>query len=307
MQRFKLLETVIRRAPLAMRFVDIVRDVTVNDSLLVQAWQKGVADSVARSRQMALVSPLSGVYGFRSLPGLARFEAGIGEASDWYGPQPDAPAPDDWASSGALYGWANTAEGVAIANFVITVEDLQERFLPEMLFLYLPREHLLEVPLISGPARPPLAGFGVIRGQLARHDSPQMDQPLAAGWATVTAILDGRSYESVADARGIFVIFVPYARFPALQNGGSQQGGDYIARLVWDVTIQVSYQPSQLIFVPSVEQPDMRSIITQGRAGIYQQADHPASEFNAQLPFGKDLVVTTEGQQSLLFVDPALP
>src|SRR5215469_11397457 len=169
-----------------------------------------------------------------------------------------------------------------------------------MLFLYLPREHLLEVPLMSSPARPPLVGFGVIRGQLARHDSTQMDQPLPAAWATITATLDGRNYESVADARGIFVIFVPYARFPALQNSGSPQGGDYMAQLVWDVTIQVSYQPSQLIFVPGVEQPDMRSIITQGGAGVYQQADHPASEFNAQLPFGKDLVVTTEGQQSLL-------
>lgn len=111
----------------------------------------------------------------------------------------------------------------------------------------------------------------------------------------------------MADARGIFVIFVPYARFPALQNRGSQQDGDYIAQLMWDVTLQVSYQPSQLIFVPGVDQPDMRSIITQGRAGVYQQADHPASELNAQLPFGRDLVVTTERQQSVLFVDPALP
>jgi hypothetical protein len=111
----------------------------------------------------------------------------------------------------------------------------------------------------------------------------------------------------VADARGIFVIFVPYARFPALHNGGSQQSGVYMARLVWDVTIKVSYQPSRLLFVSGVEQPDMHSIISQGRAGIYQQADHAAGEFNAQLPFGKDLVVTTEGQQSFLFVEPALP
>lgn len=307
MQRFKQLETVVRRAPLALRFVDIIRDVTVNDSLLVQAWQKGAAGSVARSKQTALASPLSGVYGFRSLPGLAGFETGAGKASDWFGPQPDALPPDDWASSGAFYGWADAAENVAKANFVITVEDRQGRFLPGMLFLFLPRQHLLEVPLMSSPARPPLVGFGVIRGQIARHDSPQMDRPLAAGWATITAILDGRNYESVADARGIFVLFVPYARFPALQNGGSQQGGDYITQLVWGVTIQISYQPSQLIFVPGVEQPDMRSIITQGRAGVYQQAGNSASEFHAQLPFGRELVVTTEGQQSLLFVDPALP
>lgn len=303
MQRFKQLETVIRRAPLGLRFVDIIRDVTVSDSLLVQAWQKGATGS----KQTALVSPLSGVYGFRSLPGLARYENGEGQASDWCGPPADGSSPDDWASSGALYGWASAAENTAKANFIITVEDAQGRFLPAMLFLCLPRERLLEVPLISSPSRSPLAGFGVIRGQLVRHDSPQLDKPLSAGWATITAILGNRAYESVADARGIFVIFVPYARFPALQNGAPQQGGDYIAQLVWDVTIQVCYQPSQLTFVPGVDQPDMRSIISQSRAGVYQQADHPASELYAQLPFGRDLVVTTEGQQSVLFVDPALP
>ena len=301
MQRFFQLETVIRRAPLGMRFVDIIRDVTVSDALLVQAWQKGVTGS----KQTAIASPLSGVYGFRSLPGLARYEVGERPASYWCGPSSDAPQPDDWASSGTLYGWVNAAEGAAKANFVVTVRDLQGRFLPGMLFLCLPRESLLEVPLFSSPARSSLAGFGVIRGQLVWHDSEHVEKP--AGWARVTAILGDRMYEAVADARGMFVIFVPYARFPALQNGGFPQGGEYIAQLVWDVTIQVSYQPTQLIFVPGVEQPDMRSIIEQGRANVYQQADQSSSELNTKLPFGRDLVITTEGQKSLLFVDPALP
>jgi hypothetical protein len=82
MQRFLQLETVIRRAPLGMRFVDIIRDVTVSDSLLVQAWQYGTTGL----KQIALTSPVSGVYGFRSLPGLARYEVGERPASDWCGP-----------------------------------------------------------------------------------------------------------------------------------------------------------------------------------------------------------------------------
>jgi hypothetical protein len=301
MQRFFQLETVIRRAPLGMRFVDIIRDVTVSDTLLVQAWQKGTPGL----KQTALASPVAGVYGFRSLPGLARYEAGERPASDWCGPSSDAPPPDDWASSGTLYGWVNAAEGAAKANFIVTVRDLQGRFLPEMLFLCLPRESLLEVPLFSSPARPPLAGFGVIRGQLVRQDGEQVGNP--AGWARVTAVIGDRAYEAVADARGIFVIFVPYARFPALQNGGFPQGSEGIAQLVWNVTIQVSYQPTQLIFVPGVEQPDMRSIIEQGRANVFQQAGQALSELNTQLPFGRDLIITTEGQKSLLFIDPALP
>jgi hypothetical protein len=213
--------------------------------------------------------------------------------------------PDDWASSGALYGWASADGSPATANFIVTVEDLQGRFLPEMLLLCLPREKLLEVPLFSSPARPPLAGFGVIRGQLVRHDGAQAGNP--AGWARVTAILGDRTYEAVADARGMFVLFVPYARFPVLQNGGFPHGSEPIDRLVWDVTILVLYQPSKHIFVPGVVQPEIRSIIEQGRANVYQQADQPLPEMKTQLPFGRDLLVTTEGQKSLLFVDPALP
>ena len=310
MQRFFQLERVIRRAPLGMRFVDIIRDVTVSDSLLVQAWQKGTSGP----RQTALVSPISGVYGFRSLPNLARYEVGERPASYWCASPGDATLPDNWASSGALYGWVNAAEGAAKANFIVTVQDLQGRFLPELLFLCLPREALLEVPLFSSPARAPLAGFGVIRGQLVRNDGAPAGQP--AGWARITAILGDHTYEAIADARGIFVVFVPYARFPALQNGGAGPAGEYVAQLTWDVTIQISYQPSQLIFVPEVGSPnthlfigppDMRSIIEQGRAKVYQKAGQASDELSAPLPFGRDLVVTTGGQQSLLFIDPALP
>ncbi|MFL5588088.1 MAG: hypothetical protein ACJ8DI_10585 [Ktedonobacteraceae bacterium] len=301
MQRFFQLERVIRRAPLGMRFVDIIRDVTVSDSLLVQAWQK----STSGPKQTALVSPISGVHGFRSLPDLTSYETGERPASDWCASPGDATPPDDWASSGALNGWVNAAEGATKANFIVTVQDLQGRFLPELLFLCLPREALLEVPLFSSPARTPLAGFGVIRGQLIRNDGAQAGQ--SAGWARITAILGDHIYEAIADARGIFVVFVPYARFPALQNGGAGPGGEYVAQLTWDVTIQVSYQPTQLISVPGVEQPDMRSIIEQERAKVYQQVDQPLSELKTKLPFGRDLVVTTGGQKSLLFVDPALP
>ncbi len=301
MRHFLQLETVIRRAPLGMRFVDIIRDETVSDALLVQVWHYGTTGP----KQIALTSPISGVYGFRSLPGLVRYEVGERPASAWCGPSSGLMPPDDWASSGALYGWVSADGSPVTANFVVTVEDLQGRYLPEMLLLCLPREKLLEVPLFSSPARPPLAGLGVIRGQLVRHDGAQAGNP--AGWARVTAVLGERTYEALADARGIFVLFVPYARFPALQNGGAPRGSEPIERLVWDVTIRVLYQPSKHIFVSGVEQPEIRSLIEQGQANVYQQMDQSLPELETQLPFGRDLLVTTEGQKSLLFVDPALP
>src|SRR5712691_4793341 len=119
MLRYFKLETVTRRAPLGIRFVDIVREVGVNDSLVVQTWQKGTVGP----KQTALASPLSGVYGFRTLPGLGRFEVGERPASDWCGSAPDTLSPDDLRVSGAVYSWVNADENAAKANFIVSVED----------------------------------------------------------------------------------------------------------------------------------------------------------------------------------------
>jgi hypothetical protein len=296
MQRYFKLETIIRRAPLGIRFVDIVREVSISDSLVVQAWQKGTSGP----KLTAIASPLSGVCGFRTLPGLGAFEAGRRPASDWCGSSPDTMPPSDLRASGAIYGWVNADENEAKANFVVTVEDLQGRFLPQVLLMCLPKEKLIEVPLFSSPARPVLPGLGVIRGQLAT----QAGAP--AGWALVTAVLEGRNYVAVADARGMFVIFVPYARFPALQNGGYPQGNELIDQLSWDVTIQVAYQPSKQLFTPGVEPPDSLSILEQGSATVYGQVGQPLAELNTKIYFGQELVVRT-GDLSQLLIDPAMP
>jgi hypothetical protein len=301
-QRFFKLETVIRRAPLGMRFLDLVRGVSVTDGLVVSAWRIGTSGP----RQIAFTSPLSGVYGFRTLPGFRPFEVGERPASDWCASPPDVgePTADELTSLDTLQGLLRAEESPPTgANFIVYVEDRQGRFLPQVMLMCLPKERLVEVPLFSSPARLAPAGLGVVRGELAIQGS----QPLKpASWALVAASLDSHTYVGVADARGMFILFVPYASALPPLEGSPPHGSGNIDQLTWPLTISVFYQPSRQQFVPDLDPPDILSILEQGRATVYDRVGVAGPNLVRSIRFGADLVVATVGQ-SQLFVDPAPP
>ncbi len=97
---FVSLEKVIKRAPLGLRCMDIVRDMPVTTGLIVEARPR----TATTPPIVALRSPVSGIYGFRSLPGLRDYELGLRPASDW-------------CTNGGT---------PAEANFVVTLTDSQE-------------------------------------------------------------------------------------------------------------------------------------------------------------------------------------
>jgi hypothetical protein len=304
MQRFFQLETVTRRAPLGLRFLDLTRGVSVTDGLVVKAWAAGTTEP----KLLALRSPLSGVYGFRTLPGLRRFEMDERPASAWCGSPPEASPPEPTAEEltdlDTLRGlYIATEESPPRANFIVSVEDRMERFLPQTLMMCLPKERLLEVPLFSSPARLAPAGLGVVRGEVIRQQDAQ-----PAAWALVTASPDNgvTDYVATTDARGMFTIFVPYASpLPSLQ-GSPPHGSGTIDQLTWPLTIHVFYQPSRQRFVPNLAPPDMLSILQQAGAEIYDQLGAHSSTLIRPLRFGIDVVATTVYQSQLL-VDPAPP
>jgi hypothetical protein len=188
------------------------------------------------------------------------------------------------------------------ANFIIYIEDRMQRFLPQVLLMCLPKERLVEVPLFSSPARLAPAGLGTVRGQLATHQDSLPTGP--ASWAFVVATLDNHSYVAVADARGMFTLFVPYASALPPLEGSPPHGGGSIDQLTWPINIQVFYQPSEQQFVPNLGLPDTLSIMQQARADIHDQTGMPVAELTRAIRFGGDLVVATLGQSELL-VDPA--
>lgn len=272
----KRLETVLRRAPLGLRFLDLARGAYVTDGLEVAAWLL----VEGKPGRPALRSPLSGVYGFRALPGLRPYEVGERPASDW------------------------CASAEAPPNFAVYVEDRLGRFLPQVLSLCLPRENIVEVPLFSAPARAPLPGMAVVRGELWDRAGQR-----PASWAMVTATVAGEaSYVAVADARGMFALFVPYAAaLPPLQ-GSPPHGSGGVDQLTWPVVVQVFYQPAQQQVVAGSTPPHIRSILEQSRAEVYNTPGVHGLSITRTLRFGQDLVVATEGlappHRSRLLVEP---
>jgi hypothetical protein len=315
MQRFVLLEKVTRRAPLGLRFLDLTREVSVTDGLVVTAWQLGTS----APQYIALRSPLSGIYGFSSLPGLKNYEVGERPASDWCppssppGPPPLEPTPQELTSLNSLQALLSSNENTTRGNFAVYVSDQMERFLPQLLLMCLPKEYLVEVPLFSSPARLAPVGYGAVRGEVVVQEtllsppSPPLP-PQPAGWALVTVSPDDgvTTYVAVADARGMFTLYLPYASaLPPLQ-GSPPRGSGTIDQLTWRLTIRVFCQPSTLVFLAGIPVADTLSILDQAQATVYDQDNAPGPILYRSISFGRDVVVATGGHSQLL-VDPAPP
>jgi len=268
-----VLEQVTRRGDLGLRFTDLVRRAAVNDGLVVEAWAQGASST----RFAAYRSPVSGIYGFRSLPGLKDYEDGKRPASDF-------------------------CHGASPPNFVVVVEDSLGRYLPQALQLCLPKEAVVEVQLFSSPARTTPSGQGAIRGEVWDWTAGG-----PAAWALVKATIDGGDeLVTEADDRGMFALFVPYAAaLPALV-GTPPVGTGNVGEVTWDVMLTVQYQPSMRKQVEGVEVPDTLSILGQGAAAIYGAfaedvgPSAPASTLALKLQFGVELVAHTPGSPRLL-------
>lgn len=297
-QQFVPLETTLRRAPLGLRFVDLARSVDVTDGLAVRAWRLGTDWPVFE----ALRSPLSGVYGFRSLPGLRAFEVGEAEADAWCPPGSSPPSSPPGGEFGEL---ADTLDGGRPPNFVVTVEDALGRFLPQVLLMCLPKERLVEAPLFSAPARPAPSGMAVIRGQAWDRAAD-----LPAQWALITAQAgDLGPYAGLADERGVFTLFMPYASPLPPLIGSPPYGSVAIDEMSWPVTIEVLYEPGLQRFAGRLTIPDMKSIIYQRPAQVYARPGQHDGSLVRSLRFNQELLVATDDllppNQSRLLVDPA--
>jgi hypothetical protein len=291
----QVLEQLIRRAPLGLRFRDLTREAPVSDGLAVSAWPLGRP----AERREAVVSPASGVYGFRTLPGLGSYEAGERPADDWCGSPPygSAVPAGELPELGGIIGGASAPP---FANFVVSVDDARGRYLPQTLFLCLPRERLLEVPLFSAPARPTPPGLGVVRAELWERSA---NRP--AAWAMLTARADGETFVGLADARGMAVVFLPYARPLPPLAGSPPYGGAALDQLQWPLRVEVFYQPAQQRRVAGRAVPDTRSLLEQAAARIFTQdsAGGQVEFITPALAFRQELLLKTAGGSRLL-VDP---
>jgi len=167
------------------------------------------------------------------------------------------------------------------------------------MLMCLPKDRLVEVPLFSAPARAVPAGLAAVRGEVWNRAA---DRP--ASWAVVTASPDGTTYVGMADARGMFTLVIPYAGALPPLVGSPPSGAVEIGELSWPLTVQVNYQPSVQRRVEDAEPPDVRSVLEQAPAEVYDTLALSGPSLTRELRFGQDLVIATQ-LESRLLIDAA--
>ncbi|MFZ0544455.1 MAG: hypothetical protein WAM60_03400 [Candidatus Promineifilaceae bacterium] len=289
------LEIVTYQAALALQFTDVVTGERVTDGLTVRAWAfDPVAPQLVQRVDEAEKSPNSGVYGFRTMPGLKRYEVG------------------DTVPTGSL-------------AFVVTVVDRFGRFLPQTrrydLPLAVPAVQL--IPLYSNPNRPTPTGFGAIRVQLVRTTAPAGVPPEVtviqpAAWARIAVTVPADNpgdppnlLHGLADGRGMALILVPY---PVIASNVLLNEAE------WSITVGVEYETAALqtdydllnIILPDLDQeqtpPFQDTLESQAAAFLFgvvnvvNAADQVYSivgppnvtERDFTLQFGRSLILRTE-------------
>jgi hypothetical protein len=264
------LERIIRRGVLGLRFIDAATGAHVTDGLNVLAWQIGTSYPLFAATR----APSSGVYGYRSLPGLEKYVRGERELTDYCA---DANAPP---------------------TYFLVIEDGARRFLPQLQRLCLPKAALFEVPLFSNPARNLGAALGTLRGQVMLK---QPGDPTPAAWAVVTAQFNsGPIYETVSDERGLFALFVPYPKPATPPNQ-------------WAVTVRVRSNvpsltpPTGIPLAAFAKLPDMKTIVGQPANQLFNTLSDatPVDSITRTLVAGSDLIVESHGGEKRLFIKPS--
>jgi hypothetical protein len=263
------LERRIHRGVLGLRFVDAATGAYVANGLNIMAWQIGTTYPL-----FAATRAPSGVYGYRSLPGLEKYVRGERELTDF------------------------CADDQAAPTYFLVVEDGERRFLPQLRRLCLPKATLYQIRLYSNPARALGSAIGTIRGQVMLKTT---GDPLPAAWAIVSAQFYGGSvYETVSDERGAFVLFVPYPKPATPPNQ-------------WTVTLRVRSDagtltpPAGVPLAAFADLPDFATIIGQPNNQIFDNlADAaPVDSITRTLTAGVHLIAESNGGGKRLFVKPS--
>jgi hypothetical protein len=267
---FHLREKIIRRAPLAVRCIDAVRRQPVSEDLHVEVYPRdNLTDPI-----LAQESPISGIFGVRTLPGLREYITNERDADHYCTPKP----PEDEHKE---------------ANFVLLIKDKQQRFLPATLLLCLPKTDILTVDLHSSPARTPIAGMASVYGEL--WDDSAGDDGEPASWAVVQVTPpNNNKVRAIADERGMFHLMLPH---PAPKNSG------VLHEMKWDIKCEVFYKPKDRRYASPRLPPDMRWILNQDQADIRDGAGGNGDgdkTIQRSLKYQASLVLRTQNEKRLL-------
>jgi hypothetical protein len=287
----QVLERVTLTQALGLRFWDRVTASVVDDGLLATAYP-----AVQPELRTAAFTNRSGVYSFRSLPGLREIENGAGDSEFW------ATHPPQF-------------------DFVIEVVDSQGRFLPFQFHVKLPVGGIYEfqdleltsplgfpsfVPLYSAPARQIATPMAILRTEL--YD-PIGKTP--AAWASVQAQAAGAPpVRGIADENGRVLLPFP---FPEPQSFGMgsplRPGGIRLADQMWQVDLKFAYTPRR----PAPGIPDLTEVLQQLPTTAWEDSLLSTPLTATTLNFGHDVVLRSRqpasppasNWMSVLLITPA--
>jgi hypothetical protein len=265
------LETVTLRCALGIRFRDVSTGDVIASGLSVSA-----APVNAPLRTTTAQINTSGVWVFNGLAGLRGYERGTDQTGD-----------------------AGSPPGAR--SFLITVQDMENRFLPCTFTATAPTQGLFQitppgsppwpwsdVPLFPAPWRAAI-GCAMVRMSIAARTE---DQPAAWALVRVTTTVRSRVIEGlgVADARGCLVVMFPWPELIGLTTVASPPGGVGADTQGWDLKIEAWHD----FDAEDSDFADLDAILLRlGRAPdtLSTAASPPGPITNATLTYGRELVV----------------
>lgn len=268
-----IVDTLKTHAPLGIRFWDKVFDKPVTQGLSVAAYTASKPANWVQAQRNA-----SGIYVFHQLP-----------------------------------GWPNLQD----ISYVITVSDTSGQYLPmaftvnklpkDGLLLYepvgSPAAALKGIFLFSTPARKVPGWLAAIRGRLL--DEPA-NQPAANALVGVT-VQEGVVFYGLTDAKGEFLIVMPYPTTPApFLASPAGPGGTEIRDQHWGISLEVRYLPASLRIYPETHLPDLLDLLTQPLANMRLSVSGAlATSIEAELECNRQLVLHTDGDdEGRLLISP---
>lgn len=281
---YQFLERISCKTLLGIRFWDVALNSQVGDGLQVSLHaQENTRKKISAFRTR------SNVYAFASIPGMIQQEAHA----------------ETEISSPAL-----------TRSFIVEVQDAQRRFSPAAFIVDLPLPYdgiFLVDDNSSSPALTP-RGFNLyssahriaapqftfLRGDLLDRNSGQ-----PAAYAVVRVENEeGFSWYGIADEEGKFAVMLPYPLLHiAFGSSPPTSDGIRLVERTWNVTVTVLYEPLNLTPLPGSDLPEYSSILSQGQAFLYTESPDTdvgeVSELQAELVYGRDVVITTAGFSEL--------
>jgi len=265
----RVLESVTRVTPLAVRFWDEVTRATISDGLRVVAYAKNQPDRLLRP-----IENRHRTFVWSDLPGLRDQEYGAGDQDYWAAPPPKR-------------------------TFTIEVQDDAARFLPFSFEVAVPVRDVITwqcitaagpfthpagtLPLFSSPARPVPAALAAIR--LEVH-SDQFDAQLKAyppaAWAMIEAY-QGANFitRTLTDEQGRAILAFPYPDLPA-----GDLGHPFVEH-TWPIVLRAYYHPT----TPKAAAPNLCAALSQGVTKLWSTL-LPATELTqVTLPFGQPAAI----------------